>query len=121
MVARNESGRVAVSHDDPCWRAVPYGCRVVTQRLEDKLCIQMKRPFRPWGDFTVAEYDECFRSSSLTGSAAQRSEFACRWVPDAPPVETLMPDGWEGEDLSYVRVTNPEAYDAQMRKLLGIA
>ncbi len=31
-----------------------------------------------------------------------------------------MPDAWEGEDLSYVRVTDFEAYDLQMRELLGI-
>jgi hypothetical protein len=91
----------------------------VTQTLADNDCIEIKRPFRESTRLTVAEYDDGIRRSRSIRTIAALSYEGLLWSRGAPPVETLTRDGYEAED-GLVRVTDPEAYDLQMRKLLGI-
>ena len=81
----------------------------------DHPCIETKKSFRPPEEITVAEYDARFERVK-----SHVDPFRARfWVGGAPPVEALIPDGYEGH-RGWVRVLDREAYDVQMRKLLGI-
>jgi hypothetical protein len=82
----------------------------------DQRSIEMKKSFRPPEELTVAEYDARFQQikSARTVTRCPRG-----WVPGAPPVEALAPGPYES-NKGWIRVVDPEAYDLQMRKLLGI-
>ncbi len=77
----------------------------MTTHSPDKPCISLDERSGP-RLMTVVEYDNLVSLRAL-------------WTRKAPPVEGLTP---EGVELTFgrLRICDPEAYDAQMRRLLGL-
>lgn len=84
--------------------------------LLDRPCIELKPSFEPPAELTVADYDDRFQDLVASGRDPSRVR---GWVVDAPPVESLFPYRQE-LTRGWVRVFDPEAYDAQMRRLVGL-
>ena len=76
----------------------------------------MKPSFRPPTEHTVADYDTRFHEIKRRGMDVWPPVW---WVPNAPPVEALGPDRYDVPG-GWIRVSDPEAYDAQMRTLVGL-
>jgi hypothetical protein len=69
--------------------------------------------------FSVAEYEaDLSKARRLSGPRA-RSFHEVAWAEDAPPVEALTVE-WQEPGCEKFRISDREAYDLQVRRLLGI-
>ena len=118
MVARNESGRVAVSHDDPSARPSAYS-QIVANQLETA-CIQMSGAAEGLKTFSVLEYEEKIAEARRLRTPAAQDAARLGWARFAPSVETLSDPPEPGFLAPRFQVVDREAYDLQMRQLLGI-
>jgi hypothetical protein len=91
----------------------------VTQSLADKPCIALEPGYGEPRLFTVAEYDAGIEKAQWIGSLRGLSFHGVIWARGAPLVERLTSEGHQAEE-GRIRICDPEAYDLQMRKLLGI-
>ena len=66
--------------------------------------------------FTVATYEEALKRASSIGTRRGRAFHELTWTWEAPQVERLRPD-WQKAGCEEFRISDPAAYDLQMRRL----
>jgi hypothetical protein len=69
---------------------------------------------------SVNEYEATVAHARRLGSPAAQDGEGVRWAAFAPPVEELTDPKEPGFLAPSFRICDPEAYDLQMQKLLGI-
>lgn len=91
----------------------------MTPTLDDRPCIAIERSFADSKLFTVAEYDDGLDRSRSIGTVRGLVFHRLIWTRGAPPVERLTPEGVQADE-GLIRICDREAYDLQMRQLLGL-
>jgi hypothetical protein len=91
----------------------------MTEIPPDSPCIVLERSYTKPKRFTVVQYDEGTRRARSIGTMRGLAFHGLNWTHGAPAVEELSIDWIDGGDGRF-RICDPDAYDLQMRKLLGI-
>jgi hypothetical protein len=88
--------------------------------VTDRSCILVKFLTGRTEGLSVEEYEYAQGRARRLSNPRARAFHGVAWAVDCPPVERLT-DEWQEVGLEQYRIWDREAYDVQMRQLLGIA
>ena len=84
----------------------------------DKPCIEVELLGGARKSFSISEYEAAQEKARTLGPRA-RSFHRVVWAEQAPPVEQLTVE-WCKPGPERFRISDRDAYDAQMRRLMGL-
>jgi hypothetical protein len=91
----------------------------VHKAATDRRCIQLKLFSDQLKHLSLDEYESAQSLARGVSNWRARNFHEVGWAVDSPPVEQLTGE-WQAVGRQKYRIVDREAYDVQMRRLLGI-